>query len=146
MERTFAPVTSSARVSSPELLALSAKMRADQALFDRTGGLHAAALFEGGALACLREDIGRHNAVDKVAGWALRARKLPLSDAVLLVSGRAGYEVVQKAVACGIPIVAAVGAPSSLAARLAEQAGVTLVGFLREGSFNVYSHSERVTM
>ena len=121
------------------------KMRSGQGVFERTGGLHAAGLFDQrGALICMREDIGRHNAVDKLTGWALRAGRFPLDDAVLLVSGRAGYEVVQKAVASRIPIVAAVGAPSSLAAKLAQQAGVTLVGFLRGDTFNVYSHAERL--
>jgi FdhD protein len=121
-------------------------MRREQALFDRTGGLHAAAAFDAsGRLLALREDVGRHNAVDKLTGWALKARRFPLADAVLLVSGRAGYEVVQKAVASRVPVVAAVGAPSSLAAKLAEQAGVTLVGFLRAASFNVYTHPERLT-
>ena len=145
MARTFAPVASDLSVQSALLLSLADAMRREQRLFDRTGGLHAAALFTpAGALECLREDIGRHNAVDKVVGWAQRARRLPLGERVLVVSGRAGYEVVQKAVAAGIPVVAAVGAPSSLAARLAEQAGVTLVGFLREKGFNVYSHARRV--
>lgn len=144
MARSFVAIQSSLRVGSGALLTLPGKMREQQSLFDKTGGLHAAALFVDGELACLREDIGRHNAVDKVVGWAYAARKLPLSEAALVVSGRAGYEVVQKAVAAGIPLVAAVGAPSSLAARLAEQAGVTLVGFLRDGSFNVYSHGDRV--
>ena len=145
MERSFAPIASAITLRQADLVALPAKMRQGQSLFDRTGGLHAAALFQGDlSLACLREDIGRHNAVDKVVGWAQRAKRLPLADSILLVSGRAGYEVLQKAVAAGIPIVAAVGAPSSLAARLAEQAGVTLVGFLRETTFNVYAHAGRI--
>ena len=144
MARSFGPVVSTLRVDGRGLVALPELMRAEQALFDRTGGLHAAALFEDGKLLALREDVGRHNAVDKVVGWAAQEKRLPLARAVLLVSGRAGYEVVQKAVAAGIPLVAAVGAPSSLAARLAEQAGVTLVGFLRGDSFNVYAHPERV--
>ena len=146
VERNFAPVTSDLAVPAALLLDLPRRMRAAQDLFDRTGGLHAAALFDReGRLLGLREDVGRHNAVDKVTGWALREGPgLPLSDAVLLVSGRAGYEVVQKAVASGIPLVAAVGAPSSLAARLAERAGVTLVGFLRGRTFNVYAHPRRV--
>ncbi|HVM45005.1 MAG TPA: formate dehydrogenase accessory sulfurtransferase FdhD, partial [Candidatus Thermoplasmatota archaeon] len=140
MARTFAPVTSALALRHEEVLALPARMRAEQSVFDRTGGLHAAALVDRDLrVACLREDVGRHNAVDKVVGWAQRARRLPLGEHALVVSGRAGYEVVQKAVAAGIPIVAAVGAPSSLAARLAEQAGVTLIGFLREKGFNVYA-------
>lgn len=145
MERTFGPIESSLRSDYALLLSLPAKMREAQAVFEQTGGLHAAALFTAsGDLVALREDIGRHNAVDKLVGWAHRARRLPLHDSILVVSGRAGYEVVQKAVAAGIPLVAAVGAPSSLAARLAEQAGVTLVGFLRDAGFNLYSHPERV--
>lgn len=145
MERSFAPVESSLRSDSRTLLKLPDAMRAGQEVFGRTGGLHAAALFSAeGKLLALREDIGRHNAVDKVTGSALARGALPLSDHLLCVSGRAGYEVVQKAVASGIPLVAAVGAPSSLAAQLAEQAGVTLVGFLRRDSFNVYTHAQRV--
>lgn len=145
MERTFPPVTSDARLARRILVALPDAMRREQALFAKTGGLHAAAVFDStGKMLALREDIGRHNAVDKLTGWALREGRFPLHDTVLLVSGRAGYEIVQKAVASRIPIVAAVGAPSSLAARLAEQAGVTLVGFLRGDSFNVYSHPERL--
>lgn len=145
MARDFPPVASTLRVAPATLLAMPSLMRASQDVFARTGGLHAAAAFDAdGRLLALREDIGRHNAVDKLTGWAHARARLPLSDVVLGVSGRAGYEVVQKAVASGIPLVAAVGAPSSLAARLAEQAGVTLVGFLRDASFNVYSHAGRV--
>lgn len=145
MERNFEPVQSDARLSAKTLLALPRAMRQQQDLFDATGGLHAAAWFDtSGKLLALREDIGRHNALDKLSGWALREGHFPMRDGVLLVSGRAGYEIVQKGVASGIPIIAAVGAPSSLAARLAEQANVTLVGFLREESFNVYSHPERI--
>jgi FdhD protein len=152
MARTFAPVAGTLRVASSVLTTLPAAMRAAQPLFDETGGLHAAAAFDArGKLLALREDVGRHNAVDKLTGWALREgptahRPVPtaLAESILLLSGRAGYEVVQKAVASRIPIVAAVGAPTSLAARLAEQAGVTLVGFLRGSSFNVYAHAERI--
>jgi FdhD protein len=145
MKRHFHRVESAMRMPRRALVALPDAMREAQSLFDQTGALHAAALFDGeGKLLALREDVGRHNALDKAAGWALRARRFPLHDAALLVSGRAGYEIVQKAVASGIPIVAAVGAPSSLAARLAEQANVTLVGFLRGDSFNVYAHPERI--
>ncbi len=121
------------------------KLRAGQGVFDRTGGLHAAGLFTaGGELVCGREDIGRHNAVDKVVGRALLDRELPASNRIMLVSGRAGYEIVQKSIAAGIAVVAAVGAPSSLAVALAREFNQTLIGFLRGERFNVYSASERV--
>ena len=124
---------------------LAQQLRGGQRVFDATGGLHAAGLFTaGGELVTLREDIGRHNAVDKVAGRALLDGRLPLSTSVLAVSGRAGYEVVQKAVAAGIPILVAVGAPSSLAVATALRFGLTLVGFLRDDRFNVYSGQERL--
>lgn len=121
------------------------KLRAGQGVFDRTGGLHAAGLFTvSGELACAREDIGRHNAVDKVVGRALLDRTLPASGRILLVSGRAGYEIVQKSIAAGVAVLAAVGAPSSLAVALAREFNQTLIGFLRGERFNVYSASERV--
>ncbi len=121
------------------------ELRAGQGVFDRTGGLHAAGLFSvSGELVCGREDVGRHNAVDKVVGRALLDRALPASDRVLLVSGRAGYEIVQKSIAAGIPVLAAVGAPSSLAVALAREFNQTLVGFLRGERFNVYSAPERL--
>ncbi len=124
---------------------LAVRLREHQRLFDQTGGLHAAGLFTAtGELVLLREDVGRHNAVDKVVGRALLDGLLPLHAHLLAVSGRGGYEIVQKAVAAGIPIVAAVGAPSSLAVQTAQRFGLTLVGFLREGRFNVYSAPERV--
>ena len=110
-----------------------------------TGGLHAAALFGvDGTMLVVREDIGRHNAVDKVIGWALQSGRIPLSTAVLLVSGRASFELTQKAVMAGVPVLAAVSAPSSLAVDLAGQSGVTLVAFLRSDSMNVYTRGDRI--
>lgn len=131
---------------SPEVLAtLPGTARGAQRVFERTGGLHAAAVFTaGGELACLREDVGRHNAVDKVVGWALREGMLPLSGHVLLVSGRASFELTQKALLAGIPALAAVSAPSSLAVDLAVEHGMTLVGFLRGARMNVYAGAERI--
>jgi FdhD protein len=121
-------------------------LRASQAVFGRTGGLHAAALFDAaGRLLVLREDIGRHNAVDKVIGWALLKDRLPLSDLVLLVSGRGGFEIVQKAIVAGLPIVASVSAPSSLAVQLARELGLTLIGFLRGRRFVIYAGEERIS-
>ena len=133
------------RVEAAMLPPLAHQLRGGQRVFDATGGLHAAGLFtESGELVMLREDIGRHNAVDKIVGRALLDGRLPLSTSVLAVSGRAGYEVVQKAVAAGIPILVAVGAPSSLAVATAARFGLTLVGFLRDDRFNVYSGGERL--
>ena len=134
-----------ARFAPSVLAALPGRLRDAQRGFSRTGGLHAAGLFTAdGELITVREDVGRHNAVDKVVGWALLAGKLPLTGCVLLVSGRASFELVQKAVLAGIPALAAVSAPSSLAADLAEEAGLTLIGFLRGTTMNVYTGTERV--
>src|SRR5438874_8181678 len=141
----FATLPRGLTVGAAMLPGLSDRLREQQRIFQSTGGLHAAGLFdEQGELQLLREDIGRHNAVDKVVGGALLDGRLPLERSVLAVSGRAGYEVVQKAVAAGIPILAAVGAPSSLAVATAERFGMTLVGFLRDDRFNVYTSPERV--
>ena len=134
------------RVSPAVLAALPGRLREAQRVFSRTGGLHAAGLFTpDGALLALREDVGRHNAVDKVVGWAVLEDRLPLAGCALLVSGRASFELVQKAVLAGIPLLAAVSAPSSLAADLAEEAGLTLVGFLRGPSMNVYTGARRLS-
>jgi FdhD protein len=121
------------------------QLRAAQKVFAGTGGLHAAALFDAdGTMLVVRGDIGRHNAVDKVIGWALEHGRIPLTSSVLLVSGRASFELTQKAVLAGIPVLAAVSAPSSLAASLAEESGLTLVAFLRGDSMNVYPRADRV--
>ncbi|WP_022919076.1 formate dehydrogenase accessory sulfurtransferase FdhD [Ruania albidiflava] len=134
------------RVTPALLATLPETLRDHQAVFDKTGGLHAAGLFEAatGELLVLREDVGRHNAVDKVVGWALLNNDLPLTGTVLQVSGRASFELAQKAVMAGIPVLTAVSAASSLAVDLAEEAGLTLVGFLRGESMNIYAHPERV--
>jgi len=132
-------------VDAATLATLPPKLRGAQAAFERTGGVHAAGLFTtAGELVCLREDIGRHNAVDKVVGWALRAGRLPLTGQVLLVSGRASFELAQKASMAGVPVLAAVSAPSTLAVDLAEEVGLTLVGFLRDATMNVYANAARV--
>ena len=134
-----------ASISAARLTSMPGALRDAQRVFARTGGLHAAGVFApDGELIAVREDVGRHNAVDKVVGWALRAGRLPMRGCVLLVSGRASFELVQKAVLAGFPVLAAVSAPSSLAADLAEEAGLTLVGFLRGGSMNVYTRPDRV--
>jgi FdhD protein len=140
------PVESRLNVSTELLAALPDLLRAAQAAFEATGGLHATGLFSaGGELLCLREDVGRHNAMDKVLGWALRDRRLPLANAILCVSGRTSFELVQKAAVAGCPVLVAVGAPSSLAVELADAQGITLCGFVRAGRVNVYTHADRVT-
>jgi FdhD protein len=133
------------RVAPGTLTGLPARLRAAQGLFEVTGGLHAAGLFDtGGNLVAVREDVGRHNAVDKLLGWALMAGRLPLADSIVLVSGRASYEILQKCLAAAVPVVCSVSAPSSLAVSLAGQFGMTLVGFLRGDRFNVYAGAGRV--
>ncbi len=146
MSTRFPPAADPLRISATTLTALPAALRAGQRVFDSTGGLHAAALFtHTGDLLVTREDIGRHNAVDKTLGWALLNDRVPLTGCTLLVSGRASFELTQKAVMAGIPLLAAVSAPSALAVNLAEEAGLTLVGFLRGTSMNVYTGAERIT-
>jgi len=138
------PVRSEARIERQVAGDLPRRMRERQTNFQRTGGIHAAGLFEtSGGLLLIREDLGRHNAVDKTLGAALKAA-VPAVDAVLMVSGRLGFEIAQKAAAAGIPIVASVSAPSSLAVELAADLGITAVGFVRDGSMNIYSHPERI--
>jgi FdhD protein len=139
------PATSTLRVAPNVLCGLPDVLRHAQTIFARTGGLHAAALFNAdGMLQVVREDVGRHNAVDKVVGWALVEGRVPLTSSVLLVSGRGGFEIVQKACAAGVPVVASVSAPSSLAVALARELNVTLVGFLRGRRFLVYAAAERL--
>jgi FdhD protein len=143
--RALAPPNPDFRLDAEILLRLPEKLRSAQDVFERTGGLHAAALFNPrGELLVLREDIGRHNAVDKVIGWALLEDRLPLADSVLLVSGRGGFEIVQKAIVAGLPLVASVSAPSSLAVQLAREMRLTLIGFLRGRRFVIYSGVERI--
>src|SRR5262249_34873677 len=133
------------RVERSVLAALPAQLRAEQPTFAKTGGVHASGLFTAdGELLAVREDVGRHNALDKLIGWALAAGKIPLSDYILVVSGRVSYEIVQKAVSASLPLIAAVGAPSSLAIELAQRFNVTLVGFLRPDTMNVYANPARV--
>ncbi|HYY09193.1 MAG TPA: formate dehydrogenase accessory sulfurtransferase FdhD [Actinomycetota bacterium] len=145
IEVRCAPVAEGTRVSTGTLLGLPTALRRAQKVFDRTGGLHAAGLFDpAGKLVSIREDVGRHNAVDKVVGEQVLAAKVPLADHVLQVSGRLSFEIVQKAAVAGIPIVSAVSAPSSLAVEAGDRFGMTLVGFVRDDRLNVYTHPERV--
>jgi FdhD protein len=146
LRRDLAVLPKGPAVDPAMLPGLVDRLRSGQGVFDRTGGLHAAGLFtRGGELVSLREDVGRHNAVDKVVGRTLLDKSLPAGDSILVVSGRAGYEIVQKSITAGIPILAAVGAPSSLAVALAREFNQTLVGFLKGERFNVYSAPERLS-
>ncbi|GAB3695042.1 formate dehydrogenase accessory sulfurtransferase FdhD [Saccharopolyspora tripterygii] len=139
------PASDPLSVDADTLIGLPDALREAQRVFDSTGGLHAAGLFDSrGELLVAREDVGRHNAVDKVMGWALMERRVPLTGCVLMVSGRASFELVQKAAMAGVPMLSAVSAPSSLAVDLAEEQGMTLIGFLRGSSMNVYTGQERV--
>lgn len=141
------PIDSGTTIDAETLCGLPSRLREHQSVFERTGGLHAAALFSSdGELIVVREDIGRHNAVDKIVGWAMLQGLIPLSKHVLLVSGRGGFEIVQKAIAAGIPIVASVSAPSSLAVQLAHELDLTLIGFLRGKRFVVYAGESRCQM
>jgi FdhD protein len=145
--RTVCPprATNNFRMDAQVLYRLPERLRASQGVFDRTGGLHGAGLFDSaGTLLELREDVGRHNAVDKLIGSKLLADRTPLRESLLLLSGRASFELLQKALMGGLPMVAAVGAPSSLAVKVAKEFDITLVGFLREGHFNIYHGKERI--
>ena len=140
-----APVESELRIEADVLARLPDRLREGQAAFTETGGLHATGLFDSaGELLCLREDVGRHNAMDKVIGWAFLESRLPLGESILCVSGRLSFELVQKAAVAGCPILVAVGAPSSLAVDHAIAAGMTLLGFVRDGGFNIYGGAARI--
>jgi FdhD protein len=142
---TFPRVESDVVIDAATIAQMPQTMRQTQQTFERTGGLHAAAIFDAsGKMLVLREDVGRHNAVDKVLGWALLNGKLPLDRHVLLVSGRSSFEIMQKSLSAALPIVAAVSAPSSLAVEFADESGQTLIGFLREQRMNVYTHVRRI--
>ncbi|GAA3658504.1 FdhD protein [Lentzea atacamensis] len=144
LKTRHSPALDPVRVTPEALTGFPDALRERQKVFESTGGLHAAGLFLNGELLVVREDVGRHNAVDKVLGWAVLQNLVPLRGAVLMVSGRASFELVQKAAMAGIPVLAAVSAPSSLAVELAEEQGMTLIGFLRGDSMNVYTGGERV--
>jgi FdhD protein len=142
-----APIDSSLSVPSPVIASLPSKLRERQRVFDETGGLHAAGLFTpDGECESSAEDVGRHNAVDKIVGARLLDGRVPIPDRILMVSGRASFEILQKAWIAGIPIVCAVSAPSSLAIELADEAGITLLGFVRNGGFNLYTHPSRIAL
>lgn len=147
LQNIFEPLNKIETVISVEkILTLTQKLRAKQSTFDKTGGLHAAGIFDrNGELLVLREDIGRHNAVDKILGHLFLKNRMPLEDCVLMVSGRASFEIIQKSLAGRVGIICAVSAPSSLAVDMAKESGQTLIGFLRERKFNVYSHKERIS-
>lgn len=141
----YEPITTNWSVSAKLIQSLPDKLREAQHIFEHTGGLHASGLFDQqGSLILLREDVGRHNALDKVIGAMLFKKTIPLSDYILVVSGRASFELVQKAAITGIPVLVAVGAPSSLAVNLAQSSGITLIGFAREERFNIYTHPTRI--
>ncbi|MDE3171048.1 MAG: formate dehydrogenase accessory sulfurtransferase FdhD [Acidobacteriota bacterium] len=143
--RAIAPLSDRFQIAAEVLIRMPEALRESQAVFDRTGGLHAAALFDAnGELLVVREDIGRHNAVDKVIGWALLNERVPLSNTVLMVSGRGGFEIIQKAVVAGLPVVACVSAPSNLAVQLAREMRQTLIGFLRGTRLVVYAGEDRI--
>ena len=143
--QSFPAVTADARVEASVIASLPEKLRAAQETFAATGGLHASGIFNlEGNLLVLREDVGRHNALDKVLGFALQRNLLPLDRHILLVSGRVSFEIMQKALAAGVPVVAAISAPSSLAVDFAREGGQTLIGFLRGGTMNVYTHPARI--
>lgn len=144
---TFNAVQTNVSVAETVLTSLPQQLQQQQIIFKSTGGLHAAALFQSnGKFIMLKEDVGRHNALDKIVGAALQQDLLPLSNCILMLSGRASFELMQKATMAGIKIIAAIGAPSSLAVELAEEAGITLVGFLKKTSFNIYTHQERIIL
>ncbi|GAA1689708.1 formate dehydrogenase accessory sulfurtransferase FdhD [Kribbella yunnanensis] len=146
LKTRYSPADDETQIRYDVLAKLPDVLRTRQQVFDRTGGLHAAGLFTPtGELLVVREDVGRHNAVDKVIGWALLDNRIPARGLILIVSGRASFELAQKAVMAGIPVLGAVSAPSSLAADLAEESGLTLAAFIRNGSLNAYTHPHRIT-